>query len=403
MLRLRRLCLAALIGMICGTGPAVATQSEADIQQLFARGLTQQAAGDHLSARASYERVLAVRPEANRVRLELARSYFETGDFARARREFNTVLATAPPPQVAATIGGFLREMDRGRKREVRLGLAIRKSSEATRRYQTNTVMLDLFGSGTPLPFTLNRAAPDRTGVELNFGVSLERRTPAGQTAFFEINGSYFSLGENDYDESVIVTRWGRGWSAGRGVASLAALAEFEVSPGSPSDTRIGPQVFRSLPLKGGSRLSFTAAALLGFSGSDQSEIGRLKIGWDLANSAQSQLSLALERRASAKASLDYSRATVSFQTTVLRTDKLIVRARSGLDVKVGNSIVPGFSQRRRDQKLDLSLEFVGQQDWRIFGFSPVVTLTKSRNRSNIAAYSFDSDLVATVRFGKSF
>lgn len=54
------------------------------------------------------ERVLLRDPDQHRVRLELARAQFGSGNYAAARREFEAVLATNPPPAVKANINAFL-------------------------------------------------------------------------------------------------------------------------------------------------------------------------------------------------------------------------------------------------------------------------------------------------------
>lgn len=54
------------------------------------------------------ERVLMLRPEDQRSRLELARGYFLLGQYDRARTEFNKVLDSNPPLAVRAKINQFL-------------------------------------------------------------------------------------------------------------------------------------------------------------------------------------------------------------------------------------------------------------------------------------------------------
>ena len=54
------------------------------------------------------ERVLLQNPDDHRTRLELARGYFLLEQYDRARREFETVLAAAPPVSVQENIQRFL-------------------------------------------------------------------------------------------------------------------------------------------------------------------------------------------------------------------------------------------------------------------------------------------------------
>jgi hypothetical protein len=57
------------------------------------------------------ERHLAAVPANDRARLELARGYFQLGEYTRARAEFEFVLRYNPPAGVRANINGFLQAM----------------------------------------------------------------------------------------------------------------------------------------------------------------------------------------------------------------------------------------------------------------------------------------------------
>lgn len=57
------------------------------------------------------ERHLAVVPANDRARLELAKGYYELGDYLRARREFEFVLRYSPPKEVQANIQKYLDAM----------------------------------------------------------------------------------------------------------------------------------------------------------------------------------------------------------------------------------------------------------------------------------------------------
>ena len=71
------------------------------------------------------ERHLAAVPGNDRARLDLARGYFELGDYVRARQEFEFVLRYNPPKDVRANIQRYLDAM------ETRDALANRMSSRA--------------------------------------------------------------------------------------------------------------------------------------------------------------------------------------------------------------------------------------------------------------------------------
>ena len=62
-----------------------------------------------------FERVLAVEPRYLGVRLDLARSYFQLGDIARASQEFQTVLAQNPPPDLRANAERYMQVIEQAK------------------------------------------------------------------------------------------------------------------------------------------------------------------------------------------------------------------------------------------------------------------------------------------------
>lgn len=59
-----------------------------------------------------YQFIISKNPELHRVRLELARAYFANGQHKEAKREFEAVLATKPPPVVGQNIQRFLEMIE---------------------------------------------------------------------------------------------------------------------------------------------------------------------------------------------------------------------------------------------------------------------------------------------------
>ncbi|MBC6404736.1 MAG: DUF560 domain-containing protein [Rhodospirillales bacterium] len=151
--------------------------------------------------------ILSRNPDLVRVRLELARAYFVSEQWARARSEFLSVLSSGDIPElVRQNILRFLRAIDARRGFDwdadfslVRLG--------ATRNYASNTLNLNL--GGATLPFTLNR--DNESVIGLGFSLNLSRREELpflsgsryGALGFARIfangeTGRFFAGGEND-------------------------------------------------------------------------------------------------------------------------------------------------------------------------------------------------------------
>lgn len=70
-----------------------------------------------------YQKILRKDPQLPRVRLELGRAYAASGKRTEARQEFNTVLASSPPPVVAQHIEKFLAQMEAQKDLNIRLSL----------------------------------------------------------------------------------------------------------------------------------------------------------------------------------------------------------------------------------------------------------------------------------------
>ena len=64
----------------------------------------------------AFERVLAVNPNFAGARLDMARAYFQLGDIARAKSEFETVLKENPPEAARTTIVRYLQAIEQHEK-----------------------------------------------------------------------------------------------------------------------------------------------------------------------------------------------------------------------------------------------------------------------------------------------
>jgi tetratricopeptide (TPR) repeat protein len=82
-----------------------------DVHFDFLYGVAAIAAGRAAEGLLALERHLAAVPANDRARLELARGYFQLGEFARAREEFEFVLRYNPTPATRRTIESFLNAM----------------------------------------------------------------------------------------------------------------------------------------------------------------------------------------------------------------------------------------------------------------------------------------------------
>jgi len=76
-----------------------------------------------------YQNILAKDPSLPRVRLELGKAYVASGQTNEARKEFNWVLTTSPPPTVADHVRQFIALLDAQKKVNIKASVGYRYDS----------------------------------------------------------------------------------------------------------------------------------------------------------------------------------------------------------------------------------------------------------------------------------
>jgi len=164
-----------------------APQSEV-IQASFERAMHDLLAGNPEDAIPLLRGILGRDPALVRVRLELARAYFKAREFEASRRQFQIVLSSPDiPPIVRENVLRFLRRIDEERGLQTNLSFALVAPTGGGIRYDSDTVMLNLFG--TPLPFTLNRPNAPQIALQIEGSVrkqwSLESEVLGGNSTVY--------------------------------------------------------------------------------------------------------------------------------------------------------------------------------------------------------------------------
>lgn len=113
----------AALSLLDQSGPAAFSDP---VEFHFLRGLALIEAGRADEAVEIFEDLVARMPRYTRIRLELARAYFEAGRDESAERQFQQVLGGRLPPEVRQTIYGFLNEIRKRRtwSGNFRMGIA---------------------------------------------------------------------------------------------------------------------------------------------------------------------------------------------------------------------------------------------------------------------------------------
>ena len=130
-----------------------------DSELLFLRGMVAVAEKDYDTAISLFRRILVHEPEAERVRLELARAFFLNGDYDNADRQFRFARAGDIDDTVKANIDHFLSAINHLREWTVNFSLAL--APDTNQNAATSASQVNIYG----LPFALDKNARRQSGI----------------------------------------------------------------------------------------------------------------------------------------------------------------------------------------------------------------------------------------------
>lgn len=133
--------------------------AEDDSEALFLLGTIAVEEKAYDTAIGCFRRILVREPNAERVRLELARAFFLKADYENADRQFRFARAGDVPDTVKANIDQFLGAINR--LREWTLDFSVALAPDTNQNAATAAAQVDIFG----LPFTLDPNARRQSGV----------------------------------------------------------------------------------------------------------------------------------------------------------------------------------------------------------------------------------------------
>jgi tetratricopeptide (TPR) repeat protein len=130
-----------------------------DSQTLFLLGAIAVAQKDYDIAISLFRRILVREPDAERVRLELARAFYLKGDYDNADRQFRFARAGDIDDAVKTNIDHFLSAINRLREWTVNFSLAL--APDTNQNAATAASQISIYG----LPFALDPAARRQSGI----------------------------------------------------------------------------------------------------------------------------------------------------------------------------------------------------------------------------------------------
>ncbi len=133
-----------------------------DAQGQFLLATIAVAQKDYDTAISLYRRILVREPNAERVRLELARTFFLKGDYDNADRQFRFARAGDIDNAVKANVDHFLSAINRLREWTVNFSFAL--APDTNQNAATSASQVSIFG----LPFALDKGARKQSGIGLS-------------------------------------------------------------------------------------------------------------------------------------------------------------------------------------------------------------------------------------------
>jgi tetratricopeptide (TPR) repeat protein len=197
--------------------------------------------GDHETAEKVYRQMLVADPNLHRVRLELAQSLFERGNFEAAEYNFRLVLAADIPGAVRKRIGSYLAQMRRDKWWTGTFQFAIVPDTNINTGPSTREVTI--FG----LPFQLSEDTTQKSGVGVETGVSGDVRPRIGPNLRLAIGGRLYALeylSGGDFDDRSATLRVGPIYAHSRGEVGFFGTGTRRWYAHDPYSTTLGGRAF---------------------------------------------------------------------------------------------------------------------------------------------------------------
>lgn len=354
----------------------------------FRLGKFKERRGDPRAALTQYRRLLDEKPDAQRVRLEVARLLAITGDEQGARRELRRAQATGLPEDVARVVDQFAIALRSRRTIGGTFEIAVAPDSNintATRQQTVETVLADI---------PLGDDARQRSGLGLSLsGQGYSRIRIAGQTVLAQLFGHADLYRQTDLQDMYATLSVGPEFQIGRARVRPAAVATSRRYGGRHYSHSYGATI--------------NVMAVTGRTSQLETDLSLIRTDYrlnPLQDGTSVNASMTYDQAVSARFSTRVT-ATVSRQdavdpgyaTTSFGADLLVVRqfgdrslfAQAGASRLVGDDRLFLFREVRRDRRLTLTAGVL----WRrlqVFGFSPVIRASYTRNRSSLSIYDFE-------------
>lgn len=367
----------------------------------FMFGMAAIESGQPQEALFAFERVLAAQPWDHRARLELARAHFMLGNFDQARRLFETVLATHPPQRVRDNIQRFLDQLDsrnqqRDRQFSASAELSFGMDSNINSATEVESVALPIIGQVLTLSETSREIADEFYELAVNASYLKLLRKDSGLFAALSLS-DHQNVSYNQFD--IRATGATFGYIRKRGNDSLRLPLQWQMVEVARTrfrtSTGLGLEWSRSRPGAGQLAL-FGQWARQRHNDSEALRDADLLLAgaaWSLEAAAlRSRLSVSAYFASEQAVDNQYDYFSRSYPGLRLAVQWQL-QPQHGLELALARqssgygAVHPLFGLQREDGYSQMSLAW----RWSIDShWSAGLTLSSSRNDSNIEIYSYD-------------
>ncbi len=374
-------------------------------------GISALDSGNPAKATFVLERVLAVDPNYAGARLDMARAYYQLGDFPRAKKEFLTVLALNPPPFAKETIKKYLAAIE---DREKGVSTKLVGYVEGAWGHDDN-INNSLSQAQIAVPvfnnvlFTVNPTNL-QTGdgyVGVNAGIDYDHHFNHDYSAYAGAdlrNRSYFTY--SNFNMHILDERAGLGFGEGKNVVRAGYIGEqYDMGSARFMNMNGANLEWRHVldnnnMLNVGAQYAAYRFPQLGLSVNDFNQ-KIASLAWMHAFAAGqgvvfSSLFAGNQQAVNGRADGDASLKGIRLGWQYSATPKFDLFASMGAMVGSYGTQNAAFLTTRRDNAYDTALGIIWHYD-KFWSLKPQVK--KMRNLSNIAIYQFDmTDVSVTLR-----
>ncbi|MBN9553233.1 MAG: DUF560 domain-containing protein [Alphaproteobacteria bacterium] len=360
-----------------------------DRDALFLLGNVAVAQNKYDEAVSLFRRLLVLEPDAERVRLELARAFFLKGDYQNADRQFRFARAGDIPDAAKENIDHFLGAISR--LREWTFDFALGLAPDTNQNAATSASQVQIFG----LPFTLDPNARSQSGVGLAGSAdgewsslvsdNIKARIGAGISRIEYSGGKFDDMTVSgyagpqflypDWDFSLLATgfqRWYGNKSFVSGIGGKLA-GEYGITSNLLAAGSVGIQAVtdRFTPEQSGTLYTTQAQA-----------------AYVLSPSSLAQLQLGFNRQDAKIGAYSYSGLWVSAAYQRDLPVGFSASLQPAWFVTRYDEALAAFGKKRADDTLMLNLTLLNRRlDYH--GFTPRFSYTFTDQHSNLALYSY--------------